>query len=91
MLKKIINISYLILFFIFFISISYYYFSSKNIRNTSKSRSEYSFNLSFNNLDIPLLKNDTTNIIEYSDDLEKYKKEWLENSLKAILLTKRKS
>ena len=51
-----------------------FYFSDQNIRETNKSRSLYSFELNRETQNLPLLKNDTNNIIEYMDDVEVYKK-----------------
>ena len=74
MLKKIKNIFYLASFFIFIILITRFYFSDQNIKETNKSRSLYSVKLSNNTHNLPLLKNDTNNIIEYINDVEVYKK-----------------
>ena len=74
MLKKIKNILYLGSFFIFIILTTKFYFSDQNIRKTNKSRSFYSAELNNNIQNLPLLKNDTNNIIEYLDDVEIYKK-----------------
>ena len=74
MLKKIKYIFYLISSFVFIISITSFYFSDQNIRETNKSRSFYSVSINKDTMNLPLLKNDTSNIIEYRDDLEVYKK-----------------
>ena len=74
MLKKLKNIFYLGSFFIFKVLITRFYFSDQNIRETNKSRSFYSVELNSNTQNLPLLKNDTSNIIEYIDDIEVYKK-----------------
>ena len=74
MIKKIKNIFYISSFFIFIILTSSFYFSDKNINNTNKTRSLYSVQSNKKYLNIPLLKNDTKNVIEYSNDVEKYKK-----------------
>jgi len=74
MLKKIKNIFYLASFFIFIILTTKFYFSDKNIKETNKSRSFYSAKLNNNTQNLPLLKNDTNNIIEYINDIEIYKK-----------------
>ena len=74
MLKKLKNIFYLGSFFIFIVLITRFYFSDQNIRETNKSRSFYSVELNSNTQNLPLLKNDTSNIIEYIDDIEVYKK-----------------
>ena len=74
MLKKIKNIFYLASFFIFIILTTKFYFSDKNIKETNKSRSFYSAKLNNNTQNLPLLKNDTNNIVEYINDIEIYKK-----------------
>ena len=74
MLKNIKNIFYLGSFLIFLILTTRFYFSDQNIRKTNKSRSFYSVELNNNTQNLTLLKNDTKNIIEYSNDVEVYKK-----------------
>ena len=74
MLKKIINLLYIGSCFIFILLITKFYFSDQNVREANKSRSFYSVNLNNNIQNLPLLKNDTNNIIEYSNDVEAYKK-----------------
>ena len=74
MLKKIINIFYLTSFLIFIILTVRFYFSDQNIRETNKSRSFYSVKINYKIQNLPLLKNDTNNIIEYINDVEVYKK-----------------
>ena len=74
MLKKIKSIFYLVSFLIFIILITRYYFSDQNIKETNKSRAFYSVKLNHNTQNLPLLKNDTNNIIEYINDVEVYKK-----------------
>mgnify|MGYP001420173239 CR=1 FL=1 len=74
MIKKFKNIFYLLCFLFFLIFIVKIYFSDENIRKTNKNRSLYSAQLNMNLDNLPILKNDTNNIIEYKDDIEKYKK-----------------
>ena len=74
MLKKIKNIFYLASFLIFIVLTTRFYFSDQNIKATNKSRSFYSVKLNNNSQNLPLLKNDTNNIIEYINDIEIYKK-----------------
>ena len=71
MLKKIKNISFLFTSLIFIFLTTSYYLSYKNIIHINKSRSSYSLK-DKNNL--PLLKNDTSNIIIYKTDLDDFKK-----------------
>ena len=74
MLKKIKNIFYLLLLFTFIFLTANFYFSDQNIKETNKSRAFYSVKLNNNTQNLPLLKNDTNNIIEYINDVELYKK-----------------
>ena len=74
MLNKITKIVYIVSFLIFIILLSFYYFSEKNMIKTNKSRSYYNLKIKDITVDLPLLINDTDNIIEYKDDTEVYKK-----------------
>ena len=74
MFKKVINLFFLLLFFIFtFLTITFY-FSVENIRKTNKFRSLYSINLNKMINNLPILQNDTSDIIQYKNDVEIYKK-----------------
>ncbi len=72
MFKKLSNIIYLLFFFISIFFVLKFYFSDKNILETNRSRSSYSLAADQNNL--PLLENDTSNIITYKKDLEEFNK-----------------
>ena len=61
MIKKFTNMIYLFFIISFLILINIFYFSNENIKNTNKIRSNYAF--IDKNLNLPLLKNDTKNII----------------------------
>ena len=74
MLKKIKYIFYLVSFFIFVILSTSFYFSDQNVRETNKSRTFYLIKQNNDSQNLPLLKNDTSNIIEYRNDIEVYKK-----------------
>ena len=74
MFKILKNILPIITFIFFIILIAIYYFSEANIIATNKSRSSNLSQSEFDLKDLPLLTNDTNNIIEYSDDVEIYKK-----------------
>ena len=74
MLKKVINIFLLLTFIVFFIFLTSFYISEENIKKINKSRLNYSDKLTYTMQDIPLLKNDTNNIIEYKTDIEADKK-----------------
>ena len=71
MLKKFKTIIFLASFIIFTFLIISYYFSEENIIHINKLRSTYSVT---SYKDLPLLKNDTNNIIVYKNDLEEFKK-----------------
>ena len=71
MFTKVKNFIFL-LFFLSFLSLTIkYYISENNIININKSRSSYVLSNSEN---LPILKNDTNNIIVYKDDIEEFKK-----------------
>tara|TARA_Y100000590_G_scaffold322740_1_gene365526 strand:+ start:442 stop:699 length:258 start_codon:yes stop_codon:yes gene_type:complete len=71
MFTKVKNFIFL-LFFLSFSSLTIkYYISENNIININKSRSSYVLSNSEN---LPILKNDTNNIIVYKDDIEEFKK-----------------
>ena len=71
MIKKIKNILFLIIFFLFILLVTTHYISDKNIIFTNKSRTSYTL-VGIDSL--PVLKNDTANIIIYKNDLEEFKK-----------------
>ena len=74
MRKKIKN-TFSLLFFLTFIFFTVkYYFSEKNILIVNKSRSTYALNLIKEQDNIPVLKNDTNNIIVYKNELEVFNK-----------------
>ena len=74
MINKVKYIILLTVFFSFLTLITIYYFSEKNIINTNKSRTNYKFYFIHNLINVHLLKNDTINIIEYTDGIEKFEK-----------------
>ena len=74
MFKKVINLFFLLLFFFFTTLTITFYFSDENVRKTKKFRSLYSINLNKMINNLPLLKNDTSDIIQYKNDVEIYKK-----------------
>tara|TARA_B110000196_G_C20795456_1_gene497581 strand:+ start:110 stop:382 length:273 start_codon:yes stop_codon:yes gene_type:complete len=72
MYKKVKFIFLISFFLIFSFLVINYYFSDQNVKKVNKSRSAYLLNLNNENLNIPVLKNDTNNAIEYKDDVENY-------------------
>jgi len=71
--KKIKNSFFLIIIFIFIFLIFKYYFSEQNIILTNQSRSSYESSLTYNTNDLPVLRNDTDNILVYVSDLDAFK------------------
>jgi len=77
MTKRIVNLLYIILLSIFMILIIFFYFSEANIKKVNKSRYIYSEKLKDYVNELPLLKNDTNNSIEYiSTKKKKYNLFW---------------
>ena len=70
MLLKIKKAFCLVSFFIFVFFTTKHYLSDQNIIFTNKSRSSY---LYLANKNLPVLKNDTNNIIIYKKDLDEFK------------------
>ena len=71
MLKKFKTIIFLLLFISFTFFTINYYFSEEHVVHVNKSRLTYSVT---SYKDLPLLKNDTNNILNYKNDLEIFKK-----------------
>ena len=73
MFIKIKNTLFLIIFSIFIFLVTKHYFSDENVIFTNKSRSSYALQVNIDNKSLPILKNDTNNIIVYKDYLEEFK------------------
>ena len=77
MLNKILTIIQFFVIFLFLILIIFYYFSDGNIEKINKNRVDLSSQI-FQSLDqLPLLNNDTNNVIEYQNNntnMDKIKK-----------------
>ncbi len=85
MINKVLSILQFLLIIFFLLFINYYYFSDVNINKIYKNRTNLSLNLSKNADELPLLTNDTNNIIEYQnidETMEKIKKRSFWNLLK---------
>ena len=71
---KIINLFFVVLIFLFFFNIYNYYSSNKNIKNINLKRLNIEEILKNKTLNLPVLKNDTNNVIEFnssfSDDIK---------------------
>ena len=74
MFSKIKNTLFLIIFSIFIFLVTKHYFSDENVIFTNKSRSAYALQVIIDNKILPILKNDTNNIIIYKNDVEEFTK-----------------
>ena len=63
---KIINLFFVIIVFLFFFNIYKYYSSNKNIKNINLNRSNIQEIIKTKISNIPILKNDTNNVIEFN-------------------------
>ena len=89
MIKKISNTFFLIILFLFIFLVTKHYFSEKNIIFTSKSRTSYSLMENKGIENLPVLKNDTNNIIIYKNDLEEFKKKRKKRFWEKLISNKR--
>ena len=71
--KKIKNIFFLVFVFIFVFFVTKYYFSAENVLSTNKSRSSYLVTRNIDKNNLPVLENDTNNIIIFKNDIEELK------------------
>ena len=72
MLKKIKNFVYSISLLIFSFLVFKYYFSEENIALIDKSRTFHSHSTEMVKKNLPILKDDTSNIIFYTNDVEEF-------------------
>ncbi len=63
---KIVNFIFFIFVILFFVSIFKFYFSNKNIQLINANRLNSKNIIKSKTLDIPILKNDTQNIVEFN-------------------------
>ena len=63
---KITNIIFSIIIILFFFTIFNYYSSNKNIKKINLNRSNFSDVLKGKTLNLPILSNNTTNVIEFN-------------------------
>ena len=71
MIKNLRNIIYLLLIISFIFLITFIYFSNENIKKTNKIRSTFKGPDEIANL--LLLKNNTNDIIQYTDEIQEFK------------------
>ena len=74
MFIKIKNTLFLIIFSIFIFLVTKHYFSDENVIFTNKSRSSYTLQVNIDNKSLPILRNDTSNIIIYNNGVEEFTK-----------------
>ena len=67
---KIINLFLVIIIFLFFLNVYKYYSSNKNIKNINLNRSNIEETIKTKISSIPILKNDTNNVIEFNDSFD---------------------
>ena len=75
-------------FFAFVFLVTKYYFSEQNLIFTNKTRTSYSLTLNKYGSYLPLLKNNTNNVIIYKDDLEKFNKKRKKRIWEALISNK---
>ncbi len=74
MLKEIKYLIFIAIIIIFLFFTGRYYFSNENIKNSYRSYKNINEKIKDYSKNLPLLKNDTENVIEYVKQTEKKKK-----------------
>ena len=74
MLKEIKYLIFIVIISLFLFFTSKYYFSDENIKNSYRSYKNIDEKVKIYSKNLPLLKNDTENIIEYVKQTDKKKK-----------------
>ena len=74
MLKEIKYFIFIVIIALFFFFTGKYYFSNENIKNSYRSYKNIDQKIKDYSKNLPLLKNDTENIIEYVKQTDKKKK-----------------
>ena len=74
MLKEIKYLFFIVIITLFIFFTGKYYFSNKNIKNSYRSYKNIDQKIKDYSKNLPLLKNDTENIIEYVKQTDKKKK-----------------
>ncbi len=77
MFKELKFVFYLLVIFLFIFLIGKFYFSDQNKKNYYRSISSLDKKINIYSLNLPLLKNDTSNVIEYVENkVSKNKKKY---------------
>ena len=66
MIRNLLKAAYILTIIFFLLFIFIIYFSSDNRNKIIKNRSNFNYNMQKKNLNLPILENDTNNIIEYN-------------------------
>ena len=66
MIRNLLKAAYILTIIFFLLFIFIIYFSSDNRSKIIKNRSNFNYNMQKKNLNLPILENDTNNIIEYN-------------------------
>ena len=74
MLKEIKYLIFVVIIILFLFFTGKYYFSNENIKNSYRSYKNVNEKIKVYSKNLPLLKNDTENIIEYVKQTDKKKK-----------------
>ena len=74
MLKEIKYLTFIVIISLFLFFTGKYYFSDENIKNSYRSYKNINEKVNIYSKKLPLLKNDTENIIEYVKQTDKKKK-----------------
>ena len=74
MLKEIKYLIFIVIICLFLFVTGKYYFSDENIKNSYRSYKNIDEKVKIYSKNLPLLKNDTENIIEYVNQTDKKKK-----------------
>ena len=66
MIRNLLKVAYILTIIFFLLFIFIIYFSSDNRNKIIKNRSNFNYNMQKKNFNLPILENDTNNIIEYN-------------------------
>ena len=66
MIRNLLKVAYILTIIFFLLFIFIIYFSSDNRSKIIKNRSNFNYNMQKKNFNLPILENDTNNIIEYN-------------------------
>ena len=66
MIRNLLKVTYILTIIFFLLFIFIIYFSSDNRNKRIKNRSIFNYNIQKKDLNLPIIENDTNNIIEYN-------------------------